>query len=581
MSRALNDINEAEALDQLSRAGTPLGDSTTPYMAVVIAAGVLCFGYACLNLPISHFDIPFAVIVVCTLGFGSRVMVQIPRFKSRISVSDTFIFLTLLRYGGEAAVVLAALDAFVSARRFCNRSFTVWFNAAIMAVATTAVVATLKSFGYYSVSRLEGPPADWADFLIALCLMAHIQFLVNTIIASVYDSMYSRLPWWDTWKRKYIWVFMTYVFGAAGAGFLVKLSEAFGVAVLLAAFPTMLFVLLAYKMYLSTVEMSIEQAERARRYASELEEQKNALRESEARFRNAFDYAPIGMALVSHEGRWLRVNHAMFDILGYSEDEFLASNFQSMIAPEDLVVTLANIDSLVNGRVPNCQLEQRYRHSSGPTVWVSLSISSGGKLGTESENLIFQMQEISQRKLAEQELKHAATHDVLTGLANRAFFMGRLSAALANMRNDFEHKASVLFIDLDHFKYVNDSHGHIVGDHLLVEISNRLRGCIRPADLVARLGGDEFTVLVEGHQDEQEITVIAERIRESLSEPFSILGNILHSSASIGILHASPSHADAHSIMRDADTAMYMAKRAGKGRHEVFDESMLYVSREQ
>jgi diguanylate cyclase (GGDEF)-like protein/PAS domain S-box-containing protein len=581
MSRALKDINEASAVDQPFPVDSTVGDSTTPYMAAVIAAGVLCFGYACLNLPVSLFDIPFAVIVVCTLGFGSRVMVQIPRFKSRISVSDTFIFLTLLRYGGEAAVVLAALDAFVSARRFCNRSLTVWFNASIMAVATTAVVVTLKSFGYYSVSRLEGPAVDWSDFLIALCLMAHIQFLMNTVIASVYDSMYSRLPWWDTWKRKYIWVFMTYVFGAAGAGFLIKLSEAFGVAVLLAAFPTILFVLLAYKMYLSTVEMSISQAERARQYASELEQQKDALRESESRFRNAFDYAPIGMALVSHEGRWLRVNHAMCDILGYSENEFLTSDFQSMIVSEDLFAARSNIEAVTLGSVQNCQIEQRYRHRSGQTVWVSLSISAGGKLGTESENLIFQIQDITERKLAEQELKHAATHDVLTGLANRAFFMGRLSAALTNMRHDLCHKASVLFIDLDHFKYVNDSLGHIVGDNLLVEISNRLRGCIRPADLVARLGGDEFTVLVEGHQDEQEITGIAERIRESLSEPFNILGNILHSSASIGILHASESHASAEEIMRDADIAMYMAKRSGKGRHEVFNESMHYVSREQ
>ena len=252
-----------------------------------------------------------------------------------------------------------------------------------------------------------------------------------------------------------------------------------------------------------------------------------------------------------------------------------------MIVADDLFVTLANIESLVNGHVPNCQLEQRYRHKSGQTVWIALSISCGGKLGTESENLIFQIQDISARKVAEQELKHAATHDVLTGLANRAFFMGRLSSALVNTRNDFDHKASVLFIDLDHFKYVNDSLGHIVGDKLLIEISNRLSGCVRPADLVARLGGDEFTVLVEGHKDEQEITAIAERIRESLSEPFDILGNILHSSASIGILHASVLHSSAEEIMRDADTAMYMAKRSGKGRHEVFNESMLYVSREQ
>lgn len=561
--------------------GRPDRDHSTPYMSVVIVVGAICFLWSLFNLPYHSFDITFAAIAVCTLGFGARVMVQIPRFNSRISMSDTLIFLTLFLYGGEAAVVLAALDAFVSAMHFCRRKLTVWFNAGIMAVATTSVVLLLKAFGLYGASQVHGPVTDWSSFLIALCLIAVVQFLVNTLIASVYDSMYSRLPWWETWSSKYIWVFMTYLTGALGAGALVKLSEVFGSAVLLAAFPIILFVLLSYKMYLRNVEMSIEQAERAREYAAELEAQKNALRESEARFRNAFDFAPIGMALVSSHGRWLKVNHALCDILGYAEAEFLASDFQSMIDADDLELTRSNLHALNNGLVPNCQLEQRYRHSLGHTVWVSLGMSSGGSIESEKGNLIFQIQDITARKSAERELQHAATHDTLTGLPNRAFFMSRLSNSLRRSLSERGHKVSVLFIDLDHFKNVNDRYGHAGGDQLLIALANRLKQCMRPGDTVARLGGDEFTILVEGDHAEDDVTAIAERIHEQLGEPFFIGGGTVVSSASIGILHASESYSTAEEMMRDADTAMYSAKRAGKARHEVFNESMQYVPTEQ
>ena len=556
-------------------------DLSTPYMSVVIAVGVVCFVWSLLNLPFHAFDITFAAVAVCTLGFGSRVMVQIPRFNSRISVSDTLIFLTLFLYGGDAAVVLAAIDAFLSARRFCKRKLTVWFNAGIMAVATTSVVILLKAFGLYSASQVHGPVTKWSDFLIALCLIAVVQFLVNTLIASAYDAMYSRLPWWETWVSKYIWVFMTYLAGALGAGALVKLAEIFGSAVLLAAFPIILFVLLSYKMYLRNVEMSLEQAERAREYAAVIEERSNALRESETRFRNAFDFAPIGMALVSPDGRWLKVNHALCNILGYEEAEFLASDFQSMIIADDLGLTLSNLHALQTGLVPNCQLEHRYRHSSGHTVWISLSVSSGGRIEDERANLIFQIQDITARKFAEQQLQHAATHDTLTGLPNRAVFLARLSEALKRSHSDRMHRVSVLFIDLDHFKRVNDDHGHLAGDQLLIGISNRLKRCTRPGDIVSRLGGDEFTILVEGDHKDGEVTSIAERIHESLSEPFVISGAAIVSSASIGILHASDAYLTAEEMMRDADTAMYSAKRAGKARHEVFNETMLFVQTEQ
>ncbi|MGH9818758.1 MAG: putative bifunctional diguanylate cyclase/phosphodiesterase, partial [Pyrinomonadaceae bacterium] len=226
------------------------------------------------------------------------------------------------------------------------------------------------------------------------------------------------------------------------------------------------------------------------------------------------------------------------------------------------------------GNVTSWQEEQRYRHKTGRIVWASWSISLASHAAADASNLILQLQDITDKKLAEERLQHDATHDALTGLPNRALFIGKLSEALVKVKKRPDYRVSVLFVDVDRFKYVNDSLGHLIGDQLLVKISERLSEYMRPSDMVARLGGDEFMILVEGNFDLREIVAIAERIQERFGIPFMLNGNEIYSSASIGILHASEKHLTAEDMMRDADTAMYQAKRAGKARHEVFNEGM-------
>jgi len=178
--------------------------------------------------------------------------------------------------------------------------------------------------------------------------------------------------------------------------------------------------------------------------------------------------------------------------------------------------------------------------------------------------------EISERKLAEQRLLHVVQHDELTGLANRTSFMERFHHMIARTQRRNDHIAAVLFLDLDRFKLVNDSLGHMAGDMLLVAVARRLERCLRPGDTLARLGGDEFTILLEDIHSQRDAVAFAERILAQLKAPFSVMERELFASASIGIAVTRTGFNAPEDVLRDADIAMYRAKELGKGRYAVF-----------
>lgn len=289
-------------------------------------------------------------------------------------------------------------------------------------------------------------------------------------------------------------------------------------------------------------------------------------------FRSVFQHA-AGMAIVSPNGRWLTVNPALCETLGYDESELLALSFQDITHPDDLGNVLVQLDKQLNSALPSCQIEQRYLHKFGHSVWVLLTMSLIRDLGGEPLHFVCQFQDISRRKQTEERLVHDVFHDALTGLPNRSLFMDRLSLALERSKRRREQVFAVLFLDLDSFKTVNDTLGHMIGDQLLIEVARRLKGCLRTTDTVARLGGDEFTILLEDLNVESEALRIVDRFQRELARAFKFGIHDLSITASIGVASNCAGYERAEEILRDADGAMYRAKSVGKAGYEVVDRN--------
>lgn len=354
-----------------------------------------------------------------------------------------------------------------------------------------------------------------------------------------------------------------------------------GIIVLFATVPILVILIFANQMVSKTLKSSRDQADQAARHVKELshyiaEQEKIAviLQKSEERFRNAFDYAAVGMALVQSSGRILKVNRKLCEILGYEENELLNIDYEDLIYPEDLESLNLNLSKLLSDDLDSFEMEKRIYHKSGEILWLNWSSSFLHDDLNQSSHFIFQLQDITDRKRAEERLAHDALHDALTGLPNRTLFLDRLQVAFARATRNFNTKFAVLYLDFDRFKLVNDNFGHLIGDKLLIEISQRLTSIIRESDTIARLGGDEFTMLVDEISSNDEAVQVAERIRKEMAQPFDLNGQDFFATISIGIANWSREYEQPEFLLRDADTALYQAKRSGRDGYKVFDKEM-------
>ncbi len=239
----------------------------------------------------------------------------------------------------------------------------------------------------------------------------------------------------------------------------------------------------------------------------------------------------------------------------------------------DLARLESAIEAHLTGRTPHLQSEHRIRHADGSWRWVTARGVAICDLDGRPTRMAGSLSDITDRRIAQLRLQHDALHDTLTALPNRTLFVDRLGQTLQRAARDLTTGCAVLFMDVDRFKLVNDSLSHAVGDKLLIALAGRLAAALRPGDTVARLGGDEFTVLLEDIVTEEEATAVSDRILRSLDRPFTIDGNELFVTASIGIALGVAGFGPAD-LMRNAGIAMYNARRRGRSRSAVFDESM-------
>lgn len=298
-----------------------------------------------------------------------------------------------------------------------------------------------------------------------------------------------------------------------------------------------------------------------------------ALRESQERLQLVTENMSDLVCLHETDGRYLYVTPSSQDLLGYRPEELIGKDPYELFHPEDRDHIRQNAHKLsLKGR-PTA-ITYRLRQKSGKYIWLeSLTQPIYNNKG-EVVHLQTTSRNVSDRIAAEAQLRHDALHDRLTELPNRSFLMAKLKLTLEQSKQHPENKFAVLFLDLDHFKVINDSLGHLVGDELLISVSKKLTQLTRQGDLVARLGGDEFVILIEETSDTAKVIWVAERILTVLKRSIALGDRKVFIGASIGVVFVQPDHHRPEDILRDADLAMYRAKHKGRGQYALFEPAM-------
>ena len=303
-------------------------------------------------------------------------------------------------------------------------------------------------------------------------------------------------------------------------------------------------------------------------------ETEQALIESEIRFRTILDSIEDGYFEVDLQGDFTFFNDAIPNHIGYSPDELLGLNYRKYMDESNTRRVFEMFHNVFMTGTPTKSFDWELIKKDGSKIYVEASVSLQRDRKGNPMGFCGIIRDISERKRSEQELAYLAYHDALTGLHNRKAFLEKLDEAIREARRH-EHDRSILYIDLDHFKKVNDDYGHEVGDRLLVQVANRLRRVHRETDYISRLGGDEFTIILGGISRSNPVN-LAERILRELGKPYEINGQIIEFvTPSIGISTYPDDGHDAEALLKHADHAMYKAKETrnsfyvyGEGRRE-------------
>jgi diguanylate cyclase (GGDEF)-like protein/PAS domain S-box-containing protein len=298
---------------------------------------------------------------------------------------------------------------------------------------------------------------------------------------------------------------------------------------------------------------------------SELREAEGRLHTIERQFGTVFERAPVGISIVGLDGVFREVNGELQRMSGYTREELLGQPSSLLMSVEDQERTShAVITELIEKGGAHVAMEHQLLRKDGHASWVRSDTSIVCDDAGAFLYAVTLSTDITEKRLFEEHLVHEASHDHLTGIPNRALLRELLEQAAARTHRH-EGTMAVMFVDLDHFKAVNDGMGHAAGDEVLVEAARRITGALRVGDVVARYGGDEFVVVCEDAGSDDDALEIADRVRTSLTQPFAVEGGEARIGASIGIV-LSDGTDDIDRLLEHADQGLYRAKRDGRGR---------------
>ena len=318
------------------------------------------------------------------------------------------------------------------------------------------------------------------------------------------------------------------------------------------------------------------------------------LENSEKMYRYLVDSSPDIIYTLNHEGRFTFINDRAYQLLGYKREELIGQHYSILVHDEDLeraryVFNERRVDERASRNVElrlKCHAGANQERTFNNTL-MTISLNAIGMHVPDQEVKRLEFygtygvaRDITDRKRAEEVISYQAYHDILTDLPNRILFKDRLGLAVIQAKRK-QTELAVMFIDLDRFKLVNDTLGHVKGDELLQQAAGRLKECLRKGDTLARQGGDEFTIVLPELRDRDDARMVADKFLEVLQEPFDLDGHAVHISASIGIA-VYPAHGESiDELLRHADIAMYQIKGQGKNGHAFYDPAMQDVSHQK
>lgn len=289
-------------------------------------------------------------------------------------------------------------------------------------------------------------------------------------------------------------------------------------------------------------------------------------------FFSAFQYAAIGMALVAPDGKWLMVNKSLCQLTGYSEEELLKITFQDLTHPEDLDEDMGYVKQMLAGTRDTYQMEKRYFHKNGQIIHILLSVSLVKDKNNAPLFFVSQIQDITEQKLMQKELVKQATLDPLTGTNNRRHFF-TLAERDIQRGSRYSEDLVLLMLDIDHFKAVNDTYGHSIGDEALKKMVDVCRTEIRSFDIFGRIGGEEFCILLTKSDATSGFT-LAERLRKAVENSFIVTDKgVIKFTVSIGGI-AFSGNGSLETLMKQADNALYQAKNSGRNKTVIHDQSV-------